>query len=459
MVPIELDDDADGPPPPRRIGLRTRRWLPVAALVAGVALVLGQWTADRLQRTALDALADRTAVVPRLGDSLSVRWSVPPAELMSIGQGAPWRGTVVAPAALPDGSVAVVAIDGRDGHRRWTTAVFGPDAQRAALGDALLPSGSCQRVPDDAGRVLCLVSNSVVLTDRSTVTTQTAGSQAHLVVVDPRTGRLLADHRLDAGRSTLDAVLPGGVAVMTSSRSSSARPDVVGIDPVSGAERWRTAPPALAEWGGFAVAAVGDAVAVIGGTSLDVLGPDGAVRRSVPVTGYHGYTSLPDGRIAVPETEGTLVVGPEKDVRLPGTAMWTAADDGSVPGLTLVRDGTLHAYGADGRSLWELPGPTPAGGLVLRGAVYVTRDGGVAAVDGSTGRVRWQTALPVRQLAPLTDGRVLLVTLSTEAAALDLGTGAVLWCSPLPPGRTVLIAGAGLVLAVSQDGADSLVLG
>ena len=96
---------------------------------------------------------------------------------------------------------------------------------------------------------------------------------------------------------------------------------------------------------------------------------------------------------------------------------------------------------------------------MLRGVLYVTRDGEVAALDGSTGAVRWHTALPVQPRAPVTDGRVLLAALSTEVVALDLRTGAVLSRSPLPSGRTELATVCGLLVTSARDGSGTDVLG
>ena len=80
-------------------------------------------------------------------------------------------------------------------------------------------------------------------------------------------------------------------------------------------------------------------------------------------------------------------------------------------------------------------------------------------MDGTSGTVRWQAALPVQQLPPVTDGRVLVVALGTDAAALDLRTGAVLWRAPLPTGHPRLLGFDGLLLALAQDGSDIVVIG
>lgn len=458
MVSIELDDEAHGAPPePRRaVSRRTRTWWVAGAATAVLALVLGQWVADQRSQAGWQRLADRTDVVRPVGKFLTARWSLDPSQLATISQGARWRGTVVGPVDLPDGSVALTSVDGRDGRRRWTTPVLGPDPQRAQLGSSLRPAGACERQPDDPSRVVCLVSDAVVVGAEHSVTAHAPTSEVRLVVVDPATGRTRADHRVGTDLGMLYALLPGGLAVLGSSRSTS---DVVAVDAASGAERWRVPAPPAARGAGFGVAAVGDAVAVIGDTGLVVLGPDGAVRRTVRVTGFQGYLPAGDGRIAVPGPTGTLVVGADRDLQLDGAALWVAADDGSVPGLALTRSDALHAYGADGRPWWERAGSSPTGAVVLHGVVYLTRDGGVVAVDGVTGRVVWQVSLPVQQLSPMTDGRVLLVALSTEVVALDPRTGAELWRSPLPSGSTTLMSFGGLLLATAKDGTGMVVLG
>lgn len=419
-----------------------------------LALVTGQWAADAWARAGWDRLSDRTEVVAPVDRSLTVRWTLDASRLVSVSQGVAWRGTVVGPVLATDGSIGVVELDGRDGHSRWTTPVIGPDTARTAKEGALRPTGSCERVPDDAYRIVCLLTDAVVMSSGLSVSTPRA-TQAHLVVVDPRNGAVRASHAIAADLSHLGVVLHGGLAVLV----SAAQHQVVGVDAGSGDERWRTAPSVLQDGSGHGVVRVGPLVAVAGDTALDLLGPDGIVRRSVDLRGYAGAQPLADGRLMLPDAAGTLVVGPDRDVRLDGAPVGVAADDGSVPGLTLVRSGVLRAFDAMGRQLWQLPGPSPAGVVVLGGAVYVTRDGGVTAVDGSTGTVRWQAALPVQQLPPVTDGRVLLVALGGDVAALDLRTGAVLWRAPLPTGHPRLLGFDGLLLALAEDGSDIVVLG
>lgn len=426
------------------------------SVVLVLALVAGQRVADAQAQSSWDRLSDRTSVVEPVGRSLTVRWSLDRSTLMAVNQGAGWRGTVVGPLLAPDGSIGIVGLDDRDGHRRWTTPVLGPDASRAGGQGQVMARASCHRVPEDASRVVCLVTDSVVtITDQQGSTS--AASQVHLLVVDPRDGRVLADHQLGAELSTFEAVLRGGLTVIAT--SSAGRPEVVGVDATSGAERWRAAVPAAGGLGGFGAVGFGDLVAVIGVTGLDVLGADGVVHRSVALTSYAGAMPRGDGRLVLPQEARTLVVGPDRDVQLDGTMVGLTSDDGSLPGLTLVSAGTMRAYDADGHQRWELAGASPTGVVVLGGTVYLTRDGGVTAVDGSTGTVRWRTDLPVQQQPPVTDGRVLLVALGADVAALDLRTGAVLWRAALPSGHTEVEAFGGLLVARTPDGSSTDVIG
>lgn len=427
------------------------------AIALVLALVAGQRVADAQAQARWDRLSDGTSVVQPVGRSLTVRWSLDPSTLMAVTQGVAWRGTVVGPVRAADGSIGIVSLDDRDGHRRWTIPVLGADASRAGAQGQVMARASCHRVPEDASRVVCLVTDSVVrITDQQANTTN--ASQVHLVVVDPKDGRVLAEHQLGAELSTLEAVLRGGLTVIAT--SSAGRPEVVAVDAASGAERWRAAVPAAGGLGGFGAVGFGDLVAVIGFTALDVLGADGVVHRSVSLTSYAGAMPRSDGRLLLPQEARTLVVGPDHDVQLDGTAVGLPSDDGSLPGLTLVSSaGTMRAYDADGHQRWELAGASRAGVVVLAGTVYVTRDGGVTAVDGSTGTVRWRTDLRGPLLTPLTDGRVLLVAVGADLAALDLRTGAVLWRAPLPSGHTDVMAFGGLLVARTPDGSSTDVLG
>lgn len=459
MVPIELDDELppSTAPGPTRLSRRARRRLAAGAVVVALALLAGQWTSDARERAAWNRLSDRTDVIAPLGRSVAVLWTLDASAFATANQGTSWRGTVVGPVLGADGSVGITQLDDRDGHRRWTTRVLGPDAGRIAQTGAVTPDASCRRVPGDASRIVCLVVADVVANDGRPVA-PVGPTWAHLVVVDPRDGRLRADHTVASDVSTLGPVLPGGLAVMTASSAGAVQ--VVGVDATSGDERWRRATSRAPEDPGrVRLLPLGDMVAVLGGSGLEVVGPDGTVHRSVTLTGNAGALPLVDGRLVVADLGGTLVVDPDRDVRLDGAPMRAAFDDGSVPGLTLVRSGTLHAYDEDGHQRWELQGSSPTGVVVVRGVVYLTRDGDVVAVDGSSGRVRWHHALPVQPLAPVTDGRVLLAALSTEVVALDLGTGAVLWRAPLPAGHTLLTSALGLLLASPRDGSGRDVIG
>ena len=134
MVPIDLDDEVPQPSQPgrSRLGRRTGRRLAIGVVVVVLALVAGQWAADARERADWDRLSDRTDVVVPVGRSLAARWSLDDSTFVTVSQGIAWRGTVVGPVLAPDGSIGIVQLDDRDGRRRWTAPVMGPDAARAA---------------------------------------------------------------------------------------------------------------------------------------------------------------------------------------------------------------------------------------------------------------------------------------------------------------------------------------
>lgn len=94
-------------------------------------------------------------------------------------------------------------------------------------------------------------------------------------------------------------------------------------------------------------------------------------------------------------------------------------------------DGDCHALAAaTGETVWHLDGqrhnklPALSGGLVIR------KDGeSLAAVDAARGTERWRTGLDGRVLTPpvVDDGRVYVVTGSSEQWCLDAQTGERIW--------------------------------
>lgn len=461
MVPLELDDPGADPPSVPRQRRRRRWWLLAAAAGVVPLLVAGQWVANELQRAAWERLADRTQVLSLLGTSLGPLWTVDSNQMQALGEGAAWRGSVVTELARADGSVAVVSIDGRDGRHRWTTSLTQADPARAAYGRDVRPVGSCQRVPDDAAVVACVLTGAIALAQGQEVVTPPGSTSApRLVVLEARDGRVRSDHRLSAQMSDVATMLPGGLVVLGPSVSTSGA-EVVGLDLGSGVERWRTPLPMSSQgWhGGFQTGRAGDGVAVIAGSVLTVIGPDGTVRLNVPVDGTSGLYPIQDGRVAVLVSSGTLVVGGKRDLRLDGAPVTVPTDDGSLPGVVFTRKDVLRAFGPDGSLLWQSADVPSDGLIVLHGVVYVMHLVDLVAIDGATGRTRWTTDLTVPDVPVLTDGRVLLAPRNDEVLALDPSTGVTVWRSPLPAGHLSVGVVNGLLLATSPRGEDAVVLG
>jgi outer membrane protein assembly factor BamB len=122
-----------------------------------------------------------------------------------------------------------------------------------------------------------------------------------------------------------------------------------------------------------------------------------------------------------------------------------------VPGLP-----RAHARGAVGALRWTvtLRGGAWGVGADGRGAVVVTDDGSVAAVDRS-GRERWTARdLDVTEATPALDGDVVLVGGERGLSALGRADGAVRWHADLP-GPVVAV---GLTGTVALAGGDAGVL-
>ena len=164
---------------------------------------------------------------------------------------------------------------------------------------------------------------------------------------------------------------------------------------------------------------------------LQMLSPDGrVVRDRIGGDGNSswGWEYGPGGRpileswdtAAAPSV--TLLApdaNPAADQRLKGSLVLPPVDDGSVPGLLLTAERSLHAWDVDtGAARWsskdapqDLQTGMPLTALVIRGRVYVLTSTGVVALDGRTGKTLWQVKPGKGQLAEtlLTDAHHLLI--------------------------------------------------
>ena len=152
----------------------------------------------------------------------------------------------------------------------------------------------------------------------------------------------------------------------------------------------------------------------------------------------------------------TTFVGRDgQDITMPGTPVTLSADDGSMHGLALISDSSLHLYDRDSPTpLWTVDGLGVDSALVLRGRVYASSGRGLVALDARTGEELWRTPAPEgRSMGGLvTDGRHLLSSSSGpgssdgiwteevssvgELAAYGLDDGVEDWRVDLPDGVT-----------------------
>lgn len=125
-------------------------------------------------------------------------------------------------------------------------------------------------------------------------------------------------------------------------------------------------------------------------------------------------------------------------------ALVLAVAGGSVPGLTLTRDGTsrLQAWDGDGELLWSADQLT-GWSLLLDGRLHVSHEAGTVTFDARSGAELWRSS----ELggAVVTDGRHQMGLATTpdrddgpELLALDPVDGSQAWRSPVPEGSDLV---------------------
>jgi outer membrane protein assembly factor BamB len=196
---------------------------------------------------------------------------------------------------------------------------------------------------------------------------------------------------------------------------------VLGLDPTTGARRWRrtvgraaraTPVPTPA---GIAVATLGDSLFLLDAAT-------GAVRAARPTPGTVIGTPATDGRrLFFGTTSGHLVA-----VSLPTLdVLWDRSVDDAVYGAVALQADTLLAL-TGGGTLWRVPvdapatarqvvlgvpadaGPTPIAGGVLVGGIT----GEVLLVDAVSDSVRWRTQrrAPIEEPPLVRDRQLFLVS-------------------------------------------------
>ncbi len=469
---VELHDDgADGPdgdvvpPAPAPRAARRRRWWAVGVVgVVALALVAAQVVVDLRERSELAGLRGAEGLLDPLDAGGGVRWErANPGSSLDVMT--PEGRALVSEREVP-GGVALEGLDPATGGTLWQRVL-------ASGTDGSPPGASpdpvtCQAAPDGAGRLSCLRTGR--WRQPGTVTTGTDGA-AHLWTVDVRTGEVVGDVALEEPPTAFAMV--GGTAVVAVPLGATVR--VAGLDPLTGAARWRLDLPGpeddgwMSSWLDRADVQAIDAstVAVHDGQVITLVSSDGVelrrYRQSVEVDAsgtFHvsWWTDRANRAVVSVVNDVTTLVTAEREVTVPGGAVPRWADDGSAPGLVLTSGGTVRAWDArSGEERWtaDLDRDVHTA-IVLRGRVHLFASDRVVTVDAATGRTLWRSSPGLVPTSPLSDGRVLLLFRpgeredGGELVALDVADGDERWRSPLPERGWVTTTG-GLLVVVADD--------
>lgn len=397
-------DEPAGSPPVRHRG----RWIALAGALVVVLLVQGGL--DLRDRRRLEQLREVPGVVGPIGATLAATWRLPDGAVpLDLVAEPPISGTdlVLVARTADDGSVSVQGRAPEDGALRWSTDVLGADEQRAR--NALMPTIGldCAGMGDEA-LLGCVVFDQDVEVLGDAIFYQGTRSAA-VLLLDLRDGRVVGRTDLpDPSSAAADVTAVDGLLVTRSGTDT-----LWAWRPGQREPRWRLDLDPV-DGGSSSFLPLPGAVAWVRGGQVEIVGPDGSVLRgAVPVDdGVDGVGPMcltAAGTVACPRGDGgTVVVGPDVELRLDGVAIRPVADDGSVPGLLLTEaDGVLMAWDAStGEALWR--GGSQRSLAVLDGRVYVLGSPDVSALDGRTGDVLWRRAAPTQADALVTDGRVLL---------------------------------------------------
>ncbi|KQY21341.1 hypothetical protein ASD16_18755 [Cellulomonas sp. Root485] len=447
---VELDGPATAPDPPQG---RRRVWLGVGALVVVLALAGTQALLSAREDAAAERLQAVPGVLRPVGDTLEV------VRRLTDDAAAGLTGEAGGTLSLAEDGVLTYRWLA-PGEPGWARQLL--PATRTGSRDVVVVGGSaCE--PDgaavDADRIVCLVTDGAQVLSGNGDVDRRPATTTEIVVLGTADGSVLARWPLEHGTSA--ASFPGDLVVVASATDDTLR--VTGHDVLTGAVRWTREEPATPGGGELAVFHAGDLVAVSTARgALRLLSRDGAmVRDDLVLVGVDspeqgarwGWSTTPGGDLAIlgQSADGrllsTLVAAdgdPAADRTIDGEIVPTPVDDGSVPGLLLTSDGSVHAWDAGtGRARWSADVPSSTNALVLRGRVYVaTTAREVVALDGGSGREVWRSdeLVGISPSALLTDGTHVLVatdrtTLTAEPSlvAYDAAGGDLVFRAPYPP--------------------------
>jgi outer membrane protein assembly factor BamB len=445
MHDVEMDERDALPTPSLTVAqARLRRSWPLAAGMAAVllgGLAVTQTVFDARERARLSRVRALPGVVRELTASVHELWRSDAAASTAVTGGVLLADRFIGGRLGTDGSQSVEALDAQTGATAWSLAVS--DADPTTPADVARPP-QCLSAQ---GVVVCLVADDYAPLTGTVAPTSTAPRRARVVVVDPRTGTLLAERETPSSSSLAvegDLVLVAWVA-------PDAHGVVTGTEPRTGEVRWTFTTPAplearAGERLGLDMTGVGVGV-IVGSWSqkLWLLSPDGALQRELPGNGGSTWFEVPRvGMLALRTAKGpvgartTLLVDGRDSQTFDGEPAHLSVDDGSAPGLVFTGGTPLIAWAAaTGQRRWRSDVDTGHALLLLDGTLYSATYDAVLALDAATGKVLWTSPVQLKSDlgVALTDGRVLVVVErvpTPHLVAFDLADGRRLWSAGLP---------------------------
>jgi outer membrane protein assembly factor BamB len=405
------------------------------------SLVATQVALDRREAARLAELAAIPGVLPPADPSIGVIWRADPQVATALQSGAMVGDVLVGGIQDPAGAPSIIGLDPATGVVAWTTPVDLPTPQPTPTSSSPTLWITCSAVPHGDAPVAVCVSQQYG--------EDVQGIPPSAVwVLDPADGDLLADRVVDGG---VGLAFAAGAQLQTerlAAEGGAVRWRLTARDVVTGDTRWTwTTPPTDATgpesgeespgYGGAALQADEDRVLLTVDGRAWVLTPAGRLERDIRlaptswVSPARAGTHVVSSWTSTDQYSATLLLPDGTQVPTDETAAWLGVDDGSAPGVVLmVGDARAGPEGITGRSartgerLWHLEGPVVTG-VLLDGTLYLAVDGGLRAVDATTGDTVWSTRVDhlVHQLS--TDGRYLLVPgpgVTLEAYALRDGS-------------------------------------
>ncbi|WP_028046224.1 PQQ-binding-like beta-propeller repeat protein [Cellulomonas sp. URHE0023] len=423
---------------PRAWIRRRTPWLVAATVLAVLALVGAQAALDLRDRHRLADLAAVPGVLQPLPERVHAVWRWTPVTSASLVAGDTASRWAIG-ARYQQGVVELRGTDPDTGAVLWTTPFPIDDAlpveDRGGFPSVWVRCATVSPAP--RAQTVCgadLAGPGEVV-------------GVPLLVLDPTDGAVLARQVLTAG--SLWTVDGGHLLVARPVADDVTRThwEVRATDPATGAGVWDSSTRPVRLTGPVRVGGVtidpeaaltndGDRILLAAGGHAWLWSPDGTGHRDVQIS-PEGVTRLGRGGTLVWTpfqslglSVGVLVTDGGRQVPIDGVQAELTIDDGSAPGVVLLR---TRAEGAalvardagTGRELWRAGGSVgPV--IVLDGSVVAAGPSAVVARDARTGEVRWRTRLDAEPVYLGADPRhVVVLTGDEKLRVLDLGDGHV----------------------------------